>query len=130
MILLSDVRELLKQEVSCPQWHLNKMTTQKEQSITLYNLPQGQVRVPIGGIDYSSYNEKKLSILIHWGKVSDDAERKAQEVVDTLIGWNNKFLGNQKVIMCHVTGPIYVGLDDEGIIEYVVEATIYYQSKE
>lgn len=127
MILLSDVRELLKQDVSCPQWHLNKMTTQKEQSITLYNLPQGQMKVPIGGIEYSSYNEKKLSILIHWGRVSDEAERKAQEVVETLMGWDNKNLGSRRVIMCHVTGPIYMGLDDEGIIEYVVEATIYYQ---
>ena len=127
MILLSDIRESLKQEVSCPQWHLNKMTTQKEQSITLYNLPQGQIKVPLGGIRCSSYAEKKISILIHWGKVSDEAERKAQEIVTTLMNWNGKALGNQRVVMCRITGPIYVGVDDEGIIEYVVKATIYYQ---
>lgn len=128
MILLSDVRELLKQDISCPQWHLNKMTTQKEQSITLYNLPQGLIKVPIGGAEYSSYSEKKLSILIHWGRNSDEAERKAQEVITTLMNWDNKTIGGQKVITCNVTGPLYVGLDDEGIIEYVVEATIYYQT--
>lgn len=127
MILLSDIRELLKEDVQCTQWHLNKMTTQKEHSIALYNLPQEQMKVPLGGIRCSSYAEKKISILIHWGKVSDEAERKAQEIVTTLMNWNGKTLGNQRVVMCRVTGPIYVGVDDEGIIEYVVKTTIYYQ---
>lgn len=127
MILLSHIRELLKEDVQCTQWHLNKMTTQKEHSITLYNLPQEQIKVPLGGIGCSTYAKKKISILIHWGKVSDEAERKAQEIVTTLMNRNGKTLGNQRVAMCHVTGPIYVGIDDEGIIEYVVKTTIYYQ---
>lgn len=125
-MLLSDVRSFMKVKIECPQWHLNKMGGQKEQSITIYNLPQKK-QLAIGGSSCASYATKNVSILIHWGRVSDDAERKAQEIADLFSHCRNEVVNDFKLLMCKVNGPIYLGLDSEGIIEYVVEATIYYR---
>lgn len=125
-MLLSDVRSFMKEKIECPQWYLNKIGSQKEQSITIYNLPQKN-QIAIGGGSCASYAVKNVSILIHWGRVSDDAERKAQEIADLFLHCRNEVVNDFELLMCEVNGPIYVGLDSEGIIEYVVEATIYYR---
>lgn len=125
-MLLSDMRNFMKTHVECPQWYLNKMGSQKEQSITIYNLPQKN-QIAIGGSLCTSYSIKNVSILIHWGRISDDAERKAQEIAELFSYCRNEAVNDFEILMCKVNGPIYVGLDSEGIIEYVVEAAIHYR---
>lgn len=127
-MLLSDIRTYLKTKIKCPQWYLNKLGGTQEQSITLYNVKGLAPRMALGGIGNTSYTTKAISILIHWGKDSNAAERKAQEVYNAFFG-QDAVIGNEKVIMFNMKtdSPIYVGTDSEGIIEYVVELIIYYE---
>ena len=51
------------------------------------------------------------------------------EVYNLFFGQNNFTIGNKKIIQCKMRGsePIYLGTDSEGVIEYIIEITIYYE---
>lgn len=126
-MILSEVREFLKTKVDSPQWYLNKVG-HKEKSITIYNSKGAYPRLAIGGLDLTSYTNKTISILVHWGKNSDEAEKKAQEVYNVFFGQDG-IIGGKRVIQFNMSTaePIYVGTDDEGYFEYVIDLTIYYE---
>lgn len=126
-MLLSEIREYLKSKIESPQWYLNKIGD-KEQSITIYNSIGPAPRIAIGGLANTSYTTKAISILVHWGKQSDEAEKKAQEVYKSFFGQEG-LIGDKKVIMFKMKtdSPIYVGTDSEGVIEYVIETIIYHE---
>lgn len=126
-MLLSEIREYLKSKIESPQWYLNKIGD-KEQSITIYNSIGPSPRIAIGGLANTSYTTKAISILVHWGKKSDEAELKAQEVYNALFG-QEVLIGGKRIIQFKMKtdSPIYVGTDSEGIIEYVIETIIYHE---
>lgn len=126
-MLLSEIREYLKTKIDSPQWYLNKVGD-KEESITIYNTNGQSPRIALGGLEQTSYTTKAISILIHWGKDSNKAELKAQEVYNTFFGQYGT-IGGKRVIQFKMKtdAPIYIGTDSEGIIEYVIETIIYYE---
>lgn len=126
-MLLSEIREYLKTKIDSPQWYLNKVGD-KEESITIYNTTGQVPRIALGGLEQTSYTTKAISILVHWGKDSNRAELKAQEVYNSFFGQSG-IIGDKRVIQFKMKtdAPIYVGTDSEGIIEYVIETTIYYE---
>lgn len=128
-MLLSDIREYLKSKIECPQYYLNKMSGNQEKSITIYNVPGLPPHIAIGGLENTAYTTKSISFLIHWGKNSDEAEKKAIEVYNLFFGQNNFTVGNKNIIQCKMRSsePIYIGTDSEGIIEYIIDMTIYYE---
>lgn len=126
-MLLSEIREYLKTKIDSPQWYLNKVGD-KEESITIYNTTGQAPRIALGGLEQTSYTTKAISILVHWGKDSNKAELKAQEVYNSFFGQSG-IIGYKRVIQFKMKtdSPIYVGTDTEGIIEYVIETIIYYE---
>lgn len=126
-MLLSEIRDYLKSKVNSPQWYLNKVGD-KEESITIYNTVGPAPRIALGGLEQTSYTTKAISILIHWGKDSNKAELKAQEVYNAFFGQDGT-IGGKRIIQFKMKtdSPIYVGTDTEGIIEYVIETIIYYE---
>ena len=126
-MLLSEIREYLKTKIDSPKWYLNKVGD-KEESITIYNTTGQVPRIALGGLEQTSYTTKAISILDHWGKDSNRAELKAQEVYNSFFGQSG-IIGDKRVIQfkMETDAPIYVGTDSEGIIEYVIETTIYYE---
>ena len=128
-MLLSQIREYLKTQIDCHQYYLNKMGGNQDKSITIYNAPGQAPHIAIGGLENTTYTTKSISFLIHWGKNSDEAEKKAMEVYNLFFGQSNFTIGNKRIIQCKMKGsePIYLGTDSEGIIEYIIEITIYYE---
>ncbi|MGG7215348.1 phage tail terminator protein [Clostridium nigeriense] len=126
-MLLSEIREYLKTKIDSPQWYLNKVGN-KEESITIYNTTGPAPRIALGGLEQTSYTTKAISILVHWGKDSNKAELKAQEVYNAFFGQVGLIGGKRvKLFKMKTDSPIYVGIDSEGIIEYVIETIIYYE---
>lgn len=126
-MLLSEIREYLKTKVESPQWYLNKVGD-KEQSITIYNTVGPAPRIALGGLGQTSFTTKAISILVHWGKNSDEAEKKAQEVYNALFGQDGTISGKRVIqFKMRTDSPVYIGTDTEGIIEYVIETIIYYE---
>lgn len=130
MITLAQVRDWLKTQVEdCPNWFIGKIDGSKEQCIGVYNVRSPAPRVAVGGLENTSYAIKTISVLVHWGKNADTAEKKAQEVYIALIGRSNLTMGNKRVIMIQMrtSEPVDVGTDENNIYEFVIEAHIYYE---
>lgn len=124
---LLEIIEWLDSQVDCPQFFQGKVGS-GPQSITVYNTTGPPPRIAIGGPANTSYTNKNITLLIHWGKSSSGAELKAQEVYDALFG-QTAVIGGKRVIMFNMrhAEPLGVGTDSEGIYEYVIEVNILHE---
>lgn len=128
MMTLAEIRDWLKTRVTCPQWYIGKFDGSKEQCICIYSLPAGAPVIAIGGLENTSYARKTISILIRWGNNANTAEQKAQEVYTAMFGQSGEIAEHRVISFDMRTAePVSVGTDDEGIYEYVIETTIYYE---
>jgi hypothetical protein len=127
-MLLSEIRDYLKTKIECPQWYIGKIDSSKEQCIGIYNEIGPAPNIAIGGLQNTSYAIKTISILVHWGKNANIAEQKAQELYNILFS-QPAVINGKRVIQfkMNTAEPIGVGTDSNGIYEYVIETTIYYE---
>lgn len=124
---LAEILEWLETVVDCPQFYIGKVGD-KPQSITIYNTTGPPPRIAIGGLNNTSYTNKSISLLVHWGKSPSAAEQKAQEVYNAMFGQSAE-IGGKKVIMFQMktSEPIGVGNDTDGFYEYVIEVNIIHE---
>lgn len=101
----------------------------KERCIGVYNRRQpGGQRICIGGPANTRYQRKDVSVLVHWGKSPVAAEAKAQEIYSLMYGKSRITMGDTEVVSVDPgAAPIPVGVDEHGIYEYVIEASIIWQ---
>ena len=87
-------------------------------------------RICLGGKDQTRYQPMVVSILVHWTKSMVQADEKAREIHSLLFGLTDVKMGEERVISADPgEGPIPLGKDDKGICEYLVNATILYETK-
>jgi len=123
---LSQFRDWLKTVIDSPQWYLGSMG-KGDQSITLYYTTGASARLAVGGPSQTGYQVKPISILVHWGKSALAAEQKAQEVYDALYGQSAMIGGKRAWFYMPQPAPVGVGVDSDGIHEYVIETHIYHE---
>ena len=125
---LKDFKNWLKTVVDSPQWYIGKIEGSKEQCIGLYNLQGPPPNLAIGGLPNTGYASKGISILVHWSTNPDNAEQKAIEVYNKLLG-QTAIIGGNRIIQFEMkySEPISVGTDTNNIYEYVIEIIIYYE---
>ena len=100
--------------------------------VGVYDKPvRGPQHVCIGGPPMTRYQEKRVSILIHWTKNPVDAEAAAGALWQQMYAKTGIFMGETRIISIDPGAtPIGVGFDQKGIAEYVIEATILYERNE
>lgn len=86
MITLANVKDWLKIIYpSAEHYYCGKLDNKKEKSIGVYQRrPSGVYRIPMGGMENKSYEEKEVSILLHWTKYSDETEKEAFLLFETI----------------------------------------------
>lgn len=86
MITLANVKDWLKIKYpSAEHYYCGKLDNKKEKSIGVYQRrPSGVYRTPMGGMENKSYEEKEVSILLHWTKYSDETEEAAFLLFETI----------------------------------------------
>ncbi len=126
---ISDFKDWLKEIIDCPNWSAGGLRTTDEKQIVAYNGRAFTNPMAIGGIKNSSYKGKGIRILVHWNKNVKESEIKAQEVYEALYGLTNVKIAGKKVIQFKMreTEPIYLGVDDSGIYEYVIDLEIIHE---
>lgn len=129
---LDDIKTWLQTVVKAPEgcYFAGKVDSSKDNCIGIFDAEPIKPHIAIGGIQNTSYNVKCVGILIHWGKYMPAAEKKAQEVFDSLLGNpNNAVIGGKRVIDFNMrfNQPVSLDTDDNGIYEYVVYTNIYYR---
>ncbi|WP_313758475.1 minor capsid protein [Tissierella sp.] len=126
---ISDFKDWLKTKIDCPNWFTGGLRSIDQKSIVIYNGKAFINPMAIGGIQNSSYVGKGIRILIHWNKNIKESELKAIEVYNSINGLTNIKIANKRVIQFRMrdTEPIYLGVDDSGIFEYVIDLEIIHE---
>lgn len=126
---ISDFRDWLKTLIDCPNWSSGGLRTTDEKAIVIYNGQAFVNPMAIGGLQNSSYKGKGIRILVHWNKNVRESELKAQEVYSTIYGLTNVEIAGKRVIKFNMRDPepIYLGVDESGIYEYVIDLEIIYE---
>lgn len=126
---ISDFRDWLKTKINCPNWSSGGLRSTDEKVIVIYNGQAFVNPMAIGGLQNSSYKGKGIRILIHWNKNVRESELKAQEVYDSIHGLTNVEIANKRVIKFNMRDPepVYLGVDESGIYEYVIDLEIIYE---
>lgn len=130
MLLLTDVKNwLIELFPVAEHFYCGKLDNKKEKSIGVYQRrPSGSYKIPMGGIENKSYEEKEVSILVHWTKYSGETEEAAFSLFEQIRDAQYVIIGNHRVayIRMDTPEPIDVGTDDNGVYERVIWLKIYY----
>lgn len=112
--------------------YIGKMDNKREHSIGVYpRKASGQPVTALGGPQYSSYDIRRISLLIHWDKDVRASEQAAYELFEKLRNVSSPMIGDTRVnqISLKVPEPQPVGTDDNGVYEYVIWLDFVYQRK-
>lgn len=130
MIGLSDIRDWLKTLNVAENYYIGRLDNKKEKSLGVYNRTRsGPPVMAIGGISQSSYEVKSVSLLLHWNRNARETEAAAGELWSGLLDPGEITLGGHQVhyLKLMVPEPVFVGNDESGIYEYVIEFDLYYR---
>lgn len=111
---------------------IGKLPDKKDKSIGIYPLKRnGPPRIPVGGLQNTDYDTKRISILIHWNKDIVETEQVSDDFYNKIRDTKGATINEQtiKFIQMLVPEAISVGTDENGIYEFVIEAEIYYERK-
>lgn len=86
-MLLDDVLEWIKSlDIQFDNYYIGVLDSKKQKSLGVYNLKRATLPIiALGGLKNTSYNIKRISLLIHWNKASDESESKATELFEILM---------------------------------------------
>lgn len=129
---LADIRDFLKTLDCAQNYYVGKLDSKKEQSIGVYAREQGSgnYRLPLGGLENKTYDEKTISVLVHWNNNSKETEEAAFSLQQKLESLPRNFLiGDTEVFFVRMIKkePIDVGSDEKGIYEYVIWLDFIYR---
>ena len=88
----------------------------------------GNQRICIGGKKNTKYQEKSVTIMVHWTKNPADAEKKASEIYGLFYGLSGVDMDGVKVISANPGNqPEWAGRSARGICEYAIRVKITYE---
>lgn len=134
MMRLSDIREYIAGLGIADNEHvyIGKMDNKKEKSIGVYSRSrESNPIVALGGVEYSSYDVKSISLLVHWNRSKVETEEAALQLFDRIRKEKRFVVGGTPVqfIRLMMPEPQDVGTDDDGIYEYVIWLDFIYQKE-
>ena len=132
MLTLGNIRDFMESLAVADQVYIGKLNNKKECSIGVYHRKgNGPPVTALGGSAYSSYDIRRISLLIHWNKDVRESEKAAYELYEKLRNTSSMDIGGIHVnfLILQVPEPVDVGTDDNGVYEYVIWLDFIYQRK-
>lgn len=111
---------------------IGKLNNKKDCSIGVYHRPgSGSPVIALGGYDYSSYDIRRISLLLHWNKNAQASEQAAYELYEKLKNVSSLSIGDTPIncIILQVPEPVDAGTDEKGVYEYVIWLDFVFQRK-
>lgn len=125
MITLKNVLEWLKMRINGNIWRTSKGDFTYDKSITIYDRKSVS---SYRSTNVRKYKTKAITILVHWGKNPSEAEAKAYEVYNIFDSKDETEINGISVITALKNDqPVFIGVDDSGVIEYVIDVDILYK---
>lgn len=132
MLSLADIREYISGLGIAEQVYIGKLDNKKAHSIGVYHRKgSGPPVTALGGSAQSSYDIRRISLLIHWDKDARASEAAAYSLYEKLQNESSLVMGETPVhfLILQVPEPVDVGTDDNGVYEYVIWVDFVYQRK-
>ena len=112
--------------------YMGKLDNKQERSIGVYSRSSsGQPNIALGGLDFTSYDVRPISLLVHWNRSKQESEEASYELFEKLENVSSLDIGDTHInyIRLMVPEPQDVGTDDNGVYEYVIWLDFIYQRK-
>lgn len=108
-------------------WIINS----RSPSVVYSRSSSGPPNIALGGLDYTSYDVRPISLLVHWNRSKPESEAAAYKLFETIRNVSSLDIGDTHIncIRLMVPEPQDVGTDDNGIYEYVIWLDFIYQRK-
>lgn len=134
MLKTTDIREWIASLGIAEDEHvyMGKLDNKQQKSIGVYSRSSsGPPNVALGGLDYTSYDVRSISLLVHWNRSKPESEAAAYELFEKLENVSSLSIGDTHInyIRLMVPEPQDVGTDDNGVYEYVIWLDFIYQRK-
>lgn len=134
MLRLSDIRQYISGLgiAEDSNVYIGKLDNKKQESIGVYDRKaDGPVKIALGGLSYTTYASRPVSLLVHWNKSVSESEEAAYALYDKLLKESSLKLGDTDVrfLVLQVPHPVGVGTDDSGVYEYVIWLDFVFQRK-
>lgn len=127
---IAEIRDWLKVFGGFENYYIGKLDAKKEKSLGVYNRTSARAYVDSIGHN-TSYDVKAVSLLIHWNKNARETEEAALALFDKLTDVSGISAGDNTInyLMLMVPEPQFVGSDDNGVYEFVIEFDLYTERK-
>lgn len=134
MLSLKDIRQYISSLgiAEDDNVYIGKLDNKKQKSIGVYSRSgTGNPEIALGGLEHTTHDTKKISLLVHWNKSKDESEQKAHELFEKLRKVTSLTLGTTYIscLRLMVPEPQDVGTDDNGVFEYVIWMDLIYKRK-
>nr|DAK92149.1 MAG TPA: hypothetical protein [Caudoviricetes sp.] len=134
MLKTTDIREWIASLGIAEDEHvyMGKLDNKQQKSIGVYSRSSsGPPNIALGGLDYTSYDVRSISLLVHWNRSKPESEAAAYELFEKLENVSSLSIGDTHInyIRLMVPEPQDVGTDDNGVYEYVIWLNFIYQRK-
>ena len=131
MLKLADIRNYIVSLGIAEDSHvyIGKLDNKQEKSIGVYHRKgDGPPLTALGGIDCSSYDVRRLSLLIHWARNASASEEAAYQLYEALRCKKDITIGNHDIrfLILQTPEPVDIGTDDNGVYEYVIWVDLIY----
>ena len=112
--------------------YMGKLDNKQQKSIGVYSRSSsGSPNIALGGLECTTYDTKRLSLLVHWTTRKAESEVAAYELFEKLRNVSSLDLGDTHInyLRLMVPEPQDVGTDDGGVYEYVIWLDLIYERK-
>lgn len=134
MLTLNDIRQYVASLgiVDDSNVNIGKLDNKQQKAIGVYSRSSsGSPHMAMGGSNYTTYDIKPVSLLIHWNKSKSESEIAAYKLFEILRNTTSLNIGDIPIdyLRLMVPEPQDVGTDDKGVYEYVIWLDFIYQRK-
>lgn len=132
MLTLKDIKGWVKSLGVSENVYIGKLDNKKQQSIGVYpRSSSGQPNIALGGLEYTTWDTRPISVLVHWNKDKAATEEAAFRLFEKIRNTSSLDIGDTHIntVRLMVPEPQDVGTDDNGVYEYVIWLDFIYQRK-
>lgn len=134
MLKLTEIRQWIASLGIAEDQHvyIGKLDNKQLKSIGVYGRSgSGSPGIALGGLECTTYDTKRLSLLVHWTTRKAESEVAAYELFEKLRNVSSLDIGDTHInyLSLMVPEPQDVGTDEGGVYEYVIWLDLIYERK-
>ena len=132
MLTLNDIREYIASLgiAGDDNVYIGKLDNKKQKAIGVYGRSSsGPPVTALGGREYSTYDIRPISLLVHWTEEKSETEAAAYKLFEKLRNVSDLSINGIHIdyLRLMVPEPQDVGTDDNGVYEYVIWLDFIYR---